>query len=59
MMAATLVVAFVMLAAFAFVRAVILSLWAVVAFSLVEPRRLPRCWSFRSSSCFSGPSAGP
>ena len=44
--AATLVAAFVMLAAFAFVHS------EAVAFSLVEPRRLPRCWPCRSSSCF-------
>ena len=31
--------------------AVTLTLQAAVAFSLVSPRRLPRCWSPRSSSC--------
>ena len=31
--------------------AVTLTLQAAVAFSVVSPRRLPRCWSLRSSSC--------
>ena len=34
-------------------RAVTLTLRSAVAFSVVSPRRLPRCWSLRSSSCLS------